>query len=105
MQYCTNCGHFVAEGAKFCSNCGTPVTENNEGEKRQTVHQGKIYKCPNCGEVLKSFVTNCPTCGYEIRGAKAAESVRDLESRLESAKTAEEKAVAPAQKKNGKKEK
>lgn len=92
MQYCTNCGHFVAEGAKFCSNCGTPVTENNEGEKRQTVHQGKIYKCPNCGEVLKSFVTNCPTCGYEIRGAKAAESVRDLESRLESAKTAEEKA-------------
>ncbi|MBO5623701.1 MAG: zinc-ribbon domain-containing protein, partial [Butyrivibrio sp.] len=47
MPYCTNCGHFVAEGVKFCSNCGASVTGNEEGEKRQTVHQGKIYKCPN----------------------------------------------------------
>ena len=92
MPYCTNCGYFVAEGAKFCSNCGTSVTGSNEGERRQTVHLGKIYKCPNCGEVLKSFETNCPTCGYEIRGAKATDSIKDLEVRLESAKTIEEKA-------------
>lgn len=92
MPYCSNCGHYVEEGVKFCSNCGAAVTGNAEGEKRQTVHQGKIYKCPNCGEVLKSFEAICPTCGYEIRGAKAADSVRDLETRLESVETASEKA-------------
>ena len=29
--------------------------------------KGKVYKCPNCGEILQSFSLICPSCGYEIR--------------------------------------
>ncbi|MBR4767103.1 MAG: DUF805 domain-containing protein [Clostridia bacterium] len=30
MAYCSSCGSFIPEGAKFCENCGTAVTiENN----------------------------------------------------------------------------
>lgn len=92
MPFCTNCGQYVADGMKFCGNCGSPVSGTDNGEKRKTAYQGKLFKCPNCGEVLNSFEMNCPTCGYEIRGAKATESISDLEYRLEAAKTVEEKA-------------
>lgn len=27
----------------------------------------KVRKCPSCGEILNTFDTKCPTCGYEIR--------------------------------------
>ena len=29
----------------------------------------KVRKCPNCGEVLSAFDTNCPTCGCELRNS------------------------------------
>ena len=41
-------------------------------------------KCPNCGEVLESFLTVCPSCGYEIRDAKSSTSVRELAQKLEN---------------------
>jgi len=28
----------------------------------------EIYKCPSCGEILKSYTANCPACGFELRG-------------------------------------
>ena len=74
MSYCLKCGAKIVEGAKFCQKCGTAVHEDvyaNEA-KRQQEYVGKIYKCPNCGEVLNSFVRNCPSCGFELRGAKGA---------------------------------
>lgn len=112
--YCTNCGEKLAVGSKFCNNCGTPtgssqVQENNgvqpppiepqeeEPEKdeqiteRQTVYEGKLYKCPNCGEVLKSFVTNCPTCGHEIRGVKTSSPVETLARKVEQAPSLDER--------------
>ena len=104
--YCTNCGEKLTVGSKFCNNCGTPtgsnqVQENNsvqapiiepqveELEKdepiteRQTVYEGKIHKCPNCGEVMKSFSANCPSCGFEIRGSRATTSVQEFAMKLE----------------------
>ena len=85
MAFCSNCGKQLVDGAKFCSSCGAAVVRSTEEStaKRKTVYEGELHKCPNCGELLDSFVTICPTCGYEIRGAKAANSVRELAAKLE----------------------
>ena len=83
MAFCINCGQELADGAKFCANCGKAVTGENAPSQRKTVYEGNLHKCPNCGEVLNSFVTNCPTCGHEIRDAKGVSSVRQLAIKLE----------------------
>lgn len=82
MAYCSNCGNQLVEGSKFCNNCGTAVDSGNSNQ-RKTIYDGEIHKCPNCGEVLSSFVTVCPTCGYELRGTKASNSVRELAIKLQ----------------------
>ncbi|WP_223351820.1 MULTISPECIES: zinc ribbon domain-containing protein [Streptococcus] len=85
MEFCTNCGQAFAEGAHFCSNCGTAKGETDTSQ-RKTVYDGDLYKCPNCAERLDSFMTVCPTCGYELRGAKGASKVEKLAKKLESTK-------------------
>lgn len=85
MAFCINCGKELVDGAKFCANCGT-ATDNttvDSGSKRKTVYEGEIHKCPNCGEVLNSFVSNCPACGYELRGTKSSNSVHEFALKLE----------------------
>lgn len=85
MAYCRNCGTQLIDGAKFCQKCGYPVSDGNtKNTQRQHEFTGKLYKCPNCGEVLKSFELNCPTCGYELRGAKAASAVKEFALKLEA---------------------
>ena len=83
MAFCTNCGQELADGAKFCANCGKAVTGESTTSQRKTVYEGNLHKCPNCGEVLNSFVTNCPTCGHEIRDTQGVSSVRQLAIKLE----------------------
>ena len=55
---------------------------HNNGQRQQE-YTGTVYKCSNCGEALQSFVTHCPTCGFELRGAKATNTVRELAAKLE----------------------
>ncbi len=101
--FCRYCGIQLAEDTKFCSNCGKSIQEvtifNSENTKnsqpkqenfihedyteRKTVYDGKIHKCPNCGEVLKSFVTTCPACGYEIRDANTPMSLHEFATKLQ----------------------
>lgn len=83
MAFCINCGQELAEGAKFCANCGKAVTGEKTTSQGKTVYEGNLHKCPNCGEVLNSFVTNCPTCGHEIRDTQGVSSVRQLAIKLE----------------------
>lgn len=84
MAFCINCGHELAESAKFCADCGATVESQQEGKsKRKVVYEGEIHKCPNCGEVLKAFASNCPSCGYELRGVKPASAVQELAHKLE----------------------
>ncbi len=90
MAYCTNCGQQVADNAKFCANCGTPIASANDGE-RKTFYDGEIHKCPHCGEVLKAFETICPTCKFELRGAKAVGSVREFAFKLENVNSEEKR--------------
>lgn len=82
MAFCTKCGNELNENARFCSNCGTEIKEKNE-DKRKMVFDGKIHKCPSCGEILKSFITNCPTCGFELRDVKVSSAVKELALKLE----------------------
>lgn len=89
MAYCTNCGQQLTDGAKFCSNCGNPTTTQNE--QRRTVYEGELHKCPNCGELLNSFITNCPACGYELRSVKIKSPVNELSNKLERTLSIDEK--------------
>ncbi|WP_067966266.1 FHA domain-containing protein [Nocardiopsis trehalosi] len=33
--YCTQCGHAVADDARFCSNCGSPIRAGQEGARSE----------------------------------------------------------------------
>lgn len=83
MAFCSHCGHQLADGAKFCANCGRAVDGDGSNNQRKIAYDGEIHKCPNCGETLNSYVTNCPTCGYEIRDIQGVSSVRKLAMQLE----------------------
>ena len=84
--------------SKFCNYCGTPMdntkkekklieekkeTIREEFTKRKMVYEGKIHKCPNCGEVLEALIVNCPACGYELRDSKNSSAVEELSRKLE----------------------
>lgn len=88
MAFCTECGKLLANGEKFCANCGKAVTsENSEGNnRRKTAYEGELHKCPSCGEVLPPFSVICPSCGYEVRGAKASDSIREFALRIAQTK-------------------
>lgn len=83
MPFCSNCGNKLNDGANFCDRCGTKVFEvNNKEEKRKTVNDGLIHKCPCCGEVLNSFVSICPSCQYEIRDSGNSNAIKNFANRL-----------------------
>lgn len=85
MAYCSKCGVRVVDGAKFCQKCGSRTQGNYAyTTQRQQEFAGKVYKCPECGEVLKSFEANCPACGLELRGTKASSAVREFARKLEA---------------------
>lgn len=86
MAFCTECGHQLAEGAKFCFECGAKVNapSSTRVEQRKTVYDGEIHKCPNCGESIGAYDTICQSCGYEIRGRKTTSVVHELALKLEN---------------------
>lgn len=118
LLYCPYCGTKLDKGARFCKNCGESLIQKQQsagerlfheppkqdeqqpkaeplGEdpraKRKTVYDGELHKCPNCGELLKSFTTVCPTCGYELRSVKTNSPVETLAKKIEQASSLDEK--------------
>lgn len=73
-MFCKKCGNRLEQDADFCNNCGLSVT--NKSNERKMVFEGKIHKCPNCGEVVKSFVGICPACGFEFNDKKVSETLQ-----------------------------
>ena len=84
VSFCVNCGNELAKNAKFCQKCGHYTGKAENAKMRQKEYAGKIYKCPNCGEVLKSFEINCPACGFELRETKASSAVKEFALKLEA---------------------
>ena len=85
LRYCTICGQQLPDGANFCLNCGSKSEKTKQDEpQRKTVYDGDLHKCPNCGEMLDSFVTICPTCKYELRGANITSYVHEFSLKLEN---------------------
>lgn len=95
MAFCSNCGHQLADGAKFCFECGAKVNVPavSQGEQRKTVYDGKIHKCPNCGDILDAYEAVCESCGYERRGNDATSSSLIFAEQLNAAPTEQEKAA------------
>ena len=93
MAFCVKCGRQHDDGVNFCPNCGTQTAKNDTENRsqRQTVYEGELHKCPNCGEALNSFTITCPACGYELRGANAPDSVKEFSLRFVQTKTIREK--------------
>lgn len=91
MSFCTNCGQNIEESAKFCSNCGAQ-TVGGQSDKRKTVYEGELHKCPRCGEVLDAFTVKCPSCGYELRGTNTSSAIREFALKLENADNNKQKA-------------
>lgn len=80
MAFCANCGQKLADGTKFCANCGQTVEspQSRTTEQRKTVYEGEIHKCPNCGEVINSFVSICPACGFELNNKRVNSVLQDF---------------------------
>lgn len=95
MAFCVNCGQELKEGAKFCTNCGSTVIPHKKvaTNERKTFYDGEIHKCPNCGEIINSFVISCPSCGYELRGSSVTSSVQQLYWELNRATSIEQKTM------------
>lgn len=118
MNFCPYCGTKLYDGARFCKNCGKSMIQNQQGTeatafseppkidtqqtkaepvkedtraKRKTVYDGELHKCPNCGELLKSFTTVCPTCAYELRGVTTNSPVEALAKKVEMASSLDDK--------------
>lgn len=83
MPFCGNCGQKISDTARFCESCGTAVLSEKSNSYRRSVFEGKIHKCPNCGEILKAFELNCPACGYELRDRKTPSAVKEFVLKLE----------------------
>ncbi len=94
-MFCSKCGQKNSDDARFCNACGAELSQEKNGEhtdapkedvtQRRMVYDGAVHKCPHCGEVLGAFVAICPSCGKEIRGAKASTIVIEFQSKLENA--------------------
>lgn len=90
MAYCSNCGKQLEEGARFCLECGASVIGSNM-ERQRVTYDGETHRCPNCGQVLQSFMINCPACGNELRGTRISSSIREFAQRLLQVETDNEK--------------
>lgn len=93
MSFCEKCGLKLNDTARFCPRCGskTRLMYEQEYSERKQTYDGEISKCPNCGEILKSFTPNCPTCGYELRNSKTTNYILDFSRKLEAASTSKQK--------------
>lgn len=92
-RFCSYCGTRLDNNAKYCKHCGKAVGafafDNGQQEDaaanptaRKTVYEGTLHKCPNCGEIIDAFVTNCPACGCEFRDATTSNSVKEFSKSL-----------------------
>lgn len=89
MVFCSKCGKEISDSAKFCCFCGAPSTQITT--QREHIYEGTVYKCPNCGEVLDSFESNCSSCGHEVRKRRTSDAVQNFVMKVEMAESHEKR--------------
>lgn len=94
MAFCMNCGKQLPDGAKFCLECGRKLGDTNVEQitQRETTYEGKVYKCPNCGDILDAYESVCETCGYERRGNETSVSIQQIAAELNAVSSENRKA-------------
>jgi ribosomal protein L32 len=55
-----------------------PVEKNQPEQRKANPKEGRLHKCPNCGELISFDDVKCPSCGYEIRDREVNASVQSL---------------------------
>lgn len=89
INFCSNCGIKIEKSDMFCKNCGKALYVDNKIIDRDEIERKgdeikKIDRCPCCGDIIDSFVSHCPSCGYEIRIVESSNSIKELINKLES---------------------
>ena len=87
-MFCKYCGNKAEDNQTFCSVCGKKIIE--EKESSQKTYDGRLKKCPNCGELVDSFTAKCKACGYEFRDTSGVSSIKELRKSLEEINNKEE---------------
>lgn len=89
-MFCKKCGARLDDDACFCTNCGANVAlmdvgeeQNGKNVKKREFIEGTIHKCPRCGEVVKAFETQCPSCGYEFRDTSGSSKVEEFSKKIQ----------------------
>ena len=97
-MFCSNCGKELRNDAKFCDGCGTkvfkeefPKKEEDVVEDKKPQKEGKVFKCPACGEIISFDTIKCPTCGNDIRGRDSTQSISSFFDKLNSIDDEEKK--------------
>ena len=92
-MYCIKCGRKLSDDAIFCDVCGTKVGSGLQSENTSTnsLKDGKVYKCPYCGEILPSNVVTCPGCGKEIRDRNLSRAAQKFNDELKQISDKNEK--------------
>ena len=92
-MFCSKCGTLLPDEAKFCFSCGTStgIVPNHQKADPLQIYNGKIIKCPFCGNPLDSLSITCPACGNELRESQSSTSIQEFTSRLMNAKTTDSK--------------
>ena len=106
MSFCRYCGITLKPSARFCHGCGKTVSGVSTTERpsarpttsratatseRRTAYEGTIYRCPSCSEILRSFDSECPSCGFEIRDRMSSDSVSAFSRKLNHAASERQK--------------
>lgn len=51
--------------------------------ERQQVYEGRIHKCPNCGNEVKAFETTCNICHFEFRDTAPSMTIREFQEKIQ----------------------
>ena len=99
-KFCPDCGHKVGvvsnssvsapeprnEKPTFSAPVIEPVQEDSVAKtlksQRQQEYVGKVYKCPNCGNVVGQSDAVCDSCGYHLSGKQAVSSAMDFQQKI-----------------------
>ena len=93
-MFCIKCGKQLSDEMKYCPSCGEKNGYDiDEPVCRKISYDGKIHKCPNCGEILDSFISNCTTCGFELRDVRTSDTIKEFFDKIETVKSDEEKVI------------